>query len=262
MTRIVGHFNDVRSALDGWDDLAVEPQMTVVLQSWSDESSRPDVNQLIGRTLFRRLLCCFGPWCESDGRNRDVWPAALHVPVRLAESVIAAELHRIESGGPSVPPTSARDEVFAHRMDATTDGRGLSGLQDMNGAVISPDRVFRKTVCSMLGDYGLRSLHLPLVASGRRIVPRETLRGPIHLVFHDLDPWGRLAEDSLTAARRMFPSSTVLGIASMPDAGISTEIADAQIDIVIPKLDFENGLRWHLKRLLDTHRQDRVHSHC
>ncbi|MEO2019066.1 MAG: hypothetical protein ABGZ53_32375 [Fuerstiella sp.] len=260
-TSVVAHFKDVRSALDGWDNLAAAPQMTVVLQSWSDEYSRPDVNQLIGRTLFHRLLCCFGTWCESDGRNRDVWPDALHVPVRLAESVIAAELHRIESGGPAIPATSARDEVFAHRIDATTDGRSLSGLLGMNGAVISPDRVFRKTVCSTLGDYGLRSLHLPLISSRDRIVPRETPRGPIHLVFHDLDPWGQLTEDSLMAARRMFPSSTVLGMATMPDAGISTEIVDAQVDVVIPKLDFENGLRWHLKCLLESNSQQRVHSH-
>ena len=260
-TRIVGHFKDVRSALDGWDSLVTSPKMTVVLQSWSDESSQSDVNQLIGRTLFQRLLCCFGPWCESDGRNRAVWPDALNVPVRLAESVIAAELHRIQSDGASIPPTSARDEVFAHRMDVTADGPSLSGLQHMNAAVISPDRVFRKTVCSTLRDYGLRSLHLPLITSRRRIVPKETPRGPIHLVFHDLDPWGELAEDSLNFARRMFPASTVLGIATMPDAGISTEIIDAQIDVVIPKLDFENGLRWHLKSLLESNRQERVHSH-
>lgn len=259
--RIVGDFKDVGAALDGWDRLAADPKMTIVLQSWSDESSQPDVNQLIGRTLFRRLLCCFGPWCESDGRNRAVWPDALQVPARLAESVIAAELHRIESSAPSIPPTSARDEVFAHRMDATADGPSLSGLQDMNGAVISADRVFRKTVCLTLRDYGLRALHLPLITSRHRIVPRETPRGPIHLVFHDLDPWGPLTEDSLTAARRMFPASTVLGIASMPDAGISTEIVDAQIDAVIPKLDFENGLRWHLKCLLESNRQERVHSY-
>ena len=49
--------------------------------------------------------------------------------------------------------------------------------------------------------------------------------------------------------------------ASMPDAGISTEIIDAQIDVVIPKLDFENGLRWHLKSLLESNRQERVHSY-
>ncbi|HIF00453.1 MAG TPA: hypothetical protein EYG03_29545 [Planctomycetes bacterium] len=260
-TRIVGHFKDIGTSLDGWDILAADPEMTVVLQSWSDEFSQSDVNHLIGRTLFQRLLCCFGPWCESDGRNRAVWPDALHVSVRLAESVIAAELHRIDSGGPSIPPTLARDEVFAHRMDTTADGQSLSGLQEMIGAVISPDRVFRKTVCSTLRDYGLRSVHLPLITSRRRIVPKETPRGPIHLVFHDLDPWGELTEDSLAAARRMFPSSTVLGIASMPDAGISTEIVDAHIDAVIPKLDFENGLRWHLKCLLESHRQERVHSY-
>jgi hypothetical protein len=259
-TRIVGHFKNVAAALEDWGSLAAEPDMTVVLQSWSDESAQPDVNQLIGKTLFQRLLCCVGPWCESDGRNRDVWPDALRVPVRLAESVIADQLHDINCGHPPIPPTSARDEVFAHRMAATPDGRDLSRLQDMNGAVIGPDRVFRKTIYSTLRDYGLRSVHLPLITSCQRIVPRETSRGPVHLVFHDLDPWDELTEFSLTAARRMFPSATLLGIASMPDAGISSQLDDAEIDVVVPKLDFENGLRRHLKRWLESNRQERVQS--
>ena len=130
----------------------------------------------------------------------------------------------------------------------------------MNAAVFSPDLVFRKTVCLTLRDYGLRALQLPPVTSRRRVIPMETPRGPIHIVFHDLDPWNELTEYSLTAARRMFPAATVLGLASMPDAGISTEIVDARIDAVIPKLDFENGLRWYLKCLLESDPQERVHS--
>ena len=256
--RIVDHFRDVGAALDGWDSLSAEPEMTVVLQSWSDESAQPDVNQLIGKTLFQRLLCCIGPWCESDGRNRDVWPDALCVRCRLAESVIAAELRSINAGHLPVPPTSSRDEVFAHRMAATTHGLGL---QDMNGAVIGPDRVFRKTICSTLRDDGLRSVHLPLITSRHRIVSREASRGPIHFVIHDLDPWDELTEYSLTASRRMFPLATVLGIASMPDAGIRAELDDSQIDSVVPKLDFENGLHWQLKQLLDSDRQKQVHSY-
>ncbi|MCP4174224.1 MAG: hypothetical protein GY758_26025 [Fuerstiella sp.] len=259
--RTVGHFRNVAAAIEAWDGLAAEPDITIVLQSWSDESVQPDVNQLIGKTLFQRLLCCIGPWCESDGRNRNVWPGALCVPVRLAESAIAAALYSIRSGHPSIPPTLANDEVFAHRMAVIQNRPFMSGLPDMNGAVIGPDRVFRQTICSTLRDYGLRSVHLPLMTSRQRIVPGETSRGPVHLVFHDLDPWDELTEYSLTATRQMFPSSIVLGIASMPDAGINAEIGDAQIDVVVPKLDLENGLRWHLKRLLESKRQERLHSY-
>ena len=258
--RIVGHFRNVAAALDGWDSLATEPEMTVVLQSWSDESAQPDVNQLIGKTLFQRLLCCIGPWCESDGRNRDVWPRALCVQSRLAESVIAAELRSIHAGHLPVAPTSSSDEVFTHRMAATTRGPDMSGLQGKNGAVIGSDRTFRRTICSTLREDGVRSVHLPLITSRQRIVPRETSRGPIHLVFHDLDPWDELTEYSLAAARRMFPLATVLGMASMPDAGIRAELDDSQIDVVVPKLDFANGLRWHLKQLLESDNHDQVHS--
>lgn len=250
--RIVGQFATIEDAFEDDGASLSEADMTIVLQSWSDQFSKRNADRLIGQTLFRRLICCYGAWCESDGRNRDIWPDAHRVPLRLVQRVIEWEVIRIGRGEPAVPPTSARDEIFAYRLGEPEDWAPLPALVTMNSAIISPDAVLRRTVKMLLRDLGMKSLSLPLIrVNGRqRIKPKETSRGPVHFVIHDLDPWGPLVEESLANARRMFPKAEILGMATMGDAGLTSEIVDEGIQSVIPKLDLEDGMRWHLQELL------------
>lgn len=251
--KVAAQYETIGAAFDdnGGQSLG-QVDMTIVLQSWPDQFTKQDANQLIGHTLFRRLICCYGPWCESDGRNRDIWPDANRVPLRLVQRVIEWEVIRIGRDEPAVPPTSARDEIFAYRLGEPEDWAPLPELQNMNAAIISPDPVLRRTLSKLLRDLGMKSLSLPLIRSNgnRRIKPRETSRGPVHILVHDLDPWGLNIEESLAGARTMFPAADVLGVATMPDAGLSSEIMDEDIRSVVPKLDLEDGLRWHLQELL------------
>ena len=249
--QVIREFADIDAALARPEPLEAA-QLTIVLQSSSDQYSAPAVNQLIGRTLFHRLLCCYGPWCESDGRSRNSWPDAVRVPLRLAESVIEQEFRRIQIGTPPIPPTSSRDEIFAHRLGDDTDTSAFHCLQ-RNAVAIGPDHVFRKTVTMTLQDFGLRTVSLPLIKVDPRIPirPQQTPQGPIHVVLHDLDPWGEAVRASLNAARQRFPSAKILGLATMPDAGMTAEIFDEQLDAVIPKLDMHHGLNWHLQRVLE-----------
>ncbi|MCA9082925.1 MAG: hypothetical protein KDA81_02665 [Planctomycetaceae bacterium] len=228
----------------------VPPDLCIVLQSTPREYHPQDVNELIGRTLFSRVICCFGPWCESDGRNHSIWPDAFRVPVRLSASVISRELDALLRDEDTLPVTSSRDEVFAHRLGRIQEWQPLSSLKHLNGAVISADRVFRMTLSTALKDLGLKSLKLPLITERRTVTPRETTRGPIHLVIHDLDPWGQTVERSLHASRTMFPEAVFWGIATMPDAGLEVEIIDEELSAVIPRLDFQHGLRWHVSQML------------
>jgi hypothetical protein len=39
-------------------------------------------------------------------------------------------------------------------------------------------------------------------------------------------------------------------MATMPDGGLATEMTDAIVDPIIPKLDAELGLYWHLEQWL------------
>ncbi len=250
--RTITEFPAIEPALQQRDEVLVDADLTIVMQSWSDQFSAADVNQLVGRTLFSRLLCVYGSACESDGRNRNAWPDAVRVPLRLAQSVIAQELCNADRDQEALPPTAARDEIFAHRLGCVDDWAPMPALYSMNGAIISPDRALRRTMAVAVKELGLRSLDIPLIAvSGNRTIkPQETSRGPVHIVIHDLDPWGQHVEASLNAARQMFPSGVVLGLATMPDAGLGIEVADQNLESAIPKLDLQHGLRWHLQQLL------------
>ena len=66
--RVTDEFADIDTAIQS--DRLSDCHLTLVLQSYSDQYTAADINQLIGQTLFQRLLCCYGAWCESDGRNR------------------------------------------------------------------------------------------------------------------------------------------------------------------------------------------------
>lgn len=251
---IVAEFASIEDAFADDGQLLADADMTIVLQSWSDQYSKKLADRLIGQTLFHRLICCYGPWCESDGRNRDIWPDAVRVSLRLAKSVVERELLRITDDEPVIPPTSARDEIFSYRLGEFGNWKPISGVTELNAAIVGADKVLRKTLSLLLCDFGMRSLNLPLLKNdvGRPLRSEETSQGPVHIVLHDLDPWGDNVQASVTAARKMFPVAEILGFATMPDAGLTSEIVDEEIHVVIPKLDLENGLRWHLSQLPQT----------
>lgn len=241
--RVTEEFPDIVTAMQS-EGLA-DCQLTIVLQSYSDQYTAADINHLIGLTLFQRLLCCYGAWCESDGRNRQLWPDALRVPVRLAQSMIELELPGVGAEADPIPPTAARDEIFAHRLiDVPPD----NNFEALNAAIIGPDRTIRRTVNVTLRELGLRTISLPLLVADPRtpIRPQETPRGPIHLVLHDLDPFGVAVRESLEAARQMFPEARIFGMATMPDAGLTAEVGDEALHDIVPKVDMQHGLQWKL----------------
>jgi hypothetical protein len=88
------------------------PELVVVCQHSSDEFTTPDVHRLIGLFPLARLVCCYGPWCASDGRTRDIWPLAVRVPVELAPDRLRRELEVLSASRQPLPLTASRDEIF------------------------------------------------------------------------------------------------------------------------------------------------------
>lgn len=88
------------------------PQLVLVCQQWPDEFAENDVWRLIGLYPLARLVCCYGPWCESDGRTRETWPLSVRVPVRSVADRIRRELDVITGLVRPLPLTASRDEVF------------------------------------------------------------------------------------------------------------------------------------------------------
>ena len=202
-----------------------QDQMTIVLQTRSDQFAPSDVDRLIGETLFSTVLCCFGSWCEGDGRSRDIWPHSTRVPLRYARQLIAAEVHRITSDRAALPLTAARDEVFLHRHSAPaapqTNRKGTA-------VVISADRVYRSVFADAMQSSGWK------VTTSGLGPDRLHLIRTTQLLVHDLDPQSEAVNASLSASRTRFPNAKFVGIAHMPQQLKIRLSADLRI---VPKLD-------------------------
>ncbi len=190
-----------------WErDTGQRDGLTVVLQSWSDQFAPADVDRLVGATLYAGLICCFGAWCEGDGRTRAVWPHSTRVPVRYARHVLETELQRMQAGRSVLLPTADRSEVFLRRQ--ADDGPVESG--NRQALVISPDRVYRQTLSAVFQANGRNATHLPLGPHSLQAMATP------EVIIHDLDPHGAAVVTSLDWCRARFPEARLYGVASMP----------------------------------------------
>lgn len=237
-------FVDIASALTDPDAIS-DADLTVVLQSWSDQFQSGPANHLIGRTLFKRLLCCYSVSCESDGRNRSVWPDAVRVPLRLAAAVVERELFDIERSQEPLPVTAAPDEVFGHRSRALTSTPG-DACHPRSAVVVGPDVIYRRTVATVLREQGFETSDIGLITNPQRDFRELSAWNPM-IVIHDLDPWSTLVNDSINAARQRFQNADFFGVATMPDGGLRMEIVDQEFAAIIPRLDIWNGLCWQIR---------------
>lgn len=87
----------------------------IVLQACSDQYGSRAVNRLIESNLGRRIVCCYGAFCVSDGRSIPVWPTALRVPFAELSEFLEREIALADAGVSPLPPTASGDELFARR---------------------------------------------------------------------------------------------------------------------------------------------------
>lgn len=92
----------------GW-----HPDLLVACQQWSHEYTSGEVVDLLRLLPITRIVCCYGPWCGSDGRSGTAWPLPCRVPLAEAAERIARELEVISGRRRSLPLTATRDETFA-----------------------------------------------------------------------------------------------------------------------------------------------------
>jgi hypothetical protein len=192
------------------------PDLIVVLQSWSNEYSVRDVNDLLGFAPLARLVVCYGAWCESDGRNHNCWPLSVRVPVWAARSRIEQEWELIKDPGDRQPlPWSAsREEVFA------ADHPVIQASADPQRFLVdSPDDACRQ----FLGE---------LLTSAGHTVTRTQ---PGAIAF-DLDPWGTARMDALQMLRAEHPRAKFVGLANMVLPELVTEVRELGIETVWSKL--------------------------
>lgn len=107
--RCVRYFHSSEDAVAA----GVTVPLAVVLQHWSDEFAPDEVLQLLAACTLTRLIVCQGPWCASDGRTRQVWPAAVCVPASGFAARLEREISVIAGRVRPLPWTAGLDEIFA-----------------------------------------------------------------------------------------------------------------------------------------------------
>jgi hypothetical protein len=200
----------------------LEPDLIVVCQNWPDEFPTRLVQRLLARYPLARWICCYGVWCESDGRNRDVWPASVRVPARRATTRITHELAVLAGQSAPLPLTASRDEVFAYEAHETH----LQIAPGQNATVFSPDGDLRRYLEEFVTDVGF------------------TLDNATEsdVVLFDADPWCDVVESRLARCRANYSNATIIGLMNLPHPEDIQAVQDSGADLVVPKLATQNTL--------------------
>lgn len=110
------------------DDSPTAPDLVIVCQSWPDEFAPSKVSAALGRWPLALWVCCYGAWCDSDGRNRSIWPISVRVPIcEAARRLNHVWQVLIDQRGEPLPLTASRDEAFEFDH---CDGRARPGNVD------------------------------------------------------------------------------------------------------------------------------------
>ena len=219
------------------------PELVVICQTWSDQFSAEEIQGLIAWLPFARFIGCYGPWCDSDGRTRELWPLAVRIPAAQAVSVVAESLRELQSPAPSrsaspgmkgtslavrsvrLPLTASRAEIFAARYGHPT----AASLQSLAVAVNSPDRAWREMI-----EKHVRGCHgqiLPGDLEAVATLPRQ----PDWLVW-DADPQEPSRSRELDQWRLAFPRLRVLACVGFPREDLTQSLRQSGVDVVWPKL--------------------------
>jgi hypothetical protein len=179
-----------------------------VLQSWSDEFAQDQVNDIIGRLLYARIMVCYGPWCMADGRSHELWPVAFRIPVASASALIELELGGFLNADQPLFPMSAGEEVFAHRSVFPSATETSSRRQAI---VVSDDVQIRRTVTGILDALNCECAPLPMQVPLVRS-HLDSCAGAVSLAVIDLDGPGDNVDASLELLHAEFRVKQVAGM--------------------------------------------------
>lgn len=241
--RVRGEFETIAQALADVLVADAEVDIVIVLQAFSDEYSATEAGLLIGRMLFRRLFCCYGPWCGADGRSHEVWPVSVRVSIESAMPVIAQEIDAILSAVSPLLPLAAAEEVFAHRLQQP----GGSTIGDaIPIVVISDERELRDTTTAIcrnlrggLRPSSVKSMHFQGATEMLRDVSAASSTG---IAIVDLDPLDAVCQELLELLLRKFPTWTVLGLTVFSSNAFSLP----RLRTIVNKTELLSGLGWAL----------------
>ena len=218
-TANVSQYATLRQALGELAAGSWIPDLIVVVQSWPDEQTSAEIDQLSRFAPLARSVVCYGSWCESDGRTRDLWPLAVRISLRSAASRLAREW-RLLCGDDvsSFPMSASREESFA------VDHPGLRrGKAPVSVVVKSPDPEYRRYLSEFL------------VSAGHNVLSKEGLKHGSQpcVVLFDVDPWDDRRRMEL---QDQCSGDVILGIISLPCPELTANLIELGMIEVLPKL--------------------------
>jgi len=182
---------------DGW-----YPDLVVACEAWPDRFSEAAVLELLALCPLARIVCCFGPWCDSAGRTRSIWPLALRVPVAASQPRIEREIAMLENDrSPSrpLPLTASRAEIFEFDFGPSE----ISTPPGTTAKVVSPDRRWREMLQAALAKHGCR-------------VDYAGDSSAADVVLYDADPWDAVRETDLSLVHTKHPQARLIACAGFP----------------------------------------------
>lgn len=244
-----GHLREAQSvaqAILSYRPGSSPPELIIACQSWSDQFSPADIQRLMRWQPLAQLICCYGPWCDSDGRTRDAWPFSVRVAaedaVRHVEFVLGAQDRRgtplaaTQESAPvtianfaPLPWTASRTEVFASRFGVARrhSGKRFQPISPGSIVVDSADQAWRQMI--------VNSFHPRVLTSGDAR-SHSGNSGRVKALIWDADPAeaSRLAE--LIELRTSFPQFAVVAAVGFPRADLAGRLQRAGADRVWAKL--------------------------
>ncbi len=216
-------FSDLTIALSETTRTNQIPDLIVIVQNWPDEFSPSEIASLFAFAPLARVVVAYGAWCESDGRNRHLWPLAVRVPLRSAAARIEHEwrlLHE-ERGLEPLPLSASREEVFAadHPPLAKT-------ASPQTVLVVSPDPAYRRYLNELLASAGHTVCSVDAPTPGSQ---------PTAILF-DADPWDEARADQLRSLFQQHPTANTIALMSLPHPNHEAAIIHLGATTVLPKL--------------------------
>ena len=234
--QIVGEFFTIAGAFAAGLGATLPSEMVIVLQSLSSEYAPDDVNRLIGRMFNARIFCCYGPWCESDGRTHEIWPIAMRVPLSSANAVITEELAAMRNRLPPQSPMSAGEEVFAHRLSRS---RSLT-VENRRTLVVVSSEVPLRSLAERIGvDAGLKTFHCECDMAAAENVLSGLPHTDKVLVLVDLDPCDANCLSLLETLASDWPRAIVLGMSVFSQESFPELPA---VEIILQKIELYSQL--------------------
>ena len=215
--RIIGQYDTIADALQQGLGQSEAADFVVVLQTFSDEYSQQEASLLIGQMLFGRMVCCYGHWCQSDGRSHEIWPVSMRVPIHSAVPIIMRELEAFQNGEAPLSPMSAAEEVFIHRY---REDINPSSFDDRSCVIISDEVHLRRTarqVCENLGwrtqecPCSISEIEMALATMSRTALTSQRTGSQITILL-DLDPLDDLCLSTLRWLREKHVSCDIHGL--------------------------------------------------